>query len=184
MIMSVAVVAGDFFRPSTYLNLSMQSIPFGSSLLYTKQLNASLNSGPHGPCAIPPRHGQSQLISPVSSLNAPSCDASSSNASGESLAPPSIGTALVAAAACVSGDDAVDGGTESAEAGEAVAEVCRDLRDAAMASTVGRFSSSVSAIGRRAVESRSSCQEGFGTTQDYINADLQTPLSANTSLVL
>lgn len=66
----------------TYLNLSMQSIPFGSSLLYTKQLNAALNSSPQGPCAIPPRHGQSQLISPVSSLKAPCWPASSSYSSG------------------------------------------------------------------------------------------------------
>lgn len=64
------------------LNLSMQSTPFGSSVLNTKQLNAVLNSSPQGPCAIPPRHGQSQLISPVSGLNAPSCEASSSSSSG------------------------------------------------------------------------------------------------------
>ena len=59
----------------TYLKLSIQSIPFGSAFENTKQLNAPLNCSPHGPCAIPPRHGQSQFISPVSSLNAPSCDA-------------------------------------------------------------------------------------------------------------
>ena len=56
----------------------MQSIPFGSSVLYTKQLNAALNGSPQGPCAMPPRQGQSQLISPVSSLKAPSCEACSS----------------------------------------------------------------------------------------------------------
>jgi hypothetical protein len=33
-----------------------------------------------GPCAIPPKQGQSQLISPVSGLKAPCCPASSSNA--------------------------------------------------------------------------------------------------------
>ena len=66
----------------TYLNRSTQSTPFGSSLLYTKQLKASLNSGPQGPCAIPPKQGQSQLISPVSSLNAPCPCASSSSSSG------------------------------------------------------------------------------------------------------
>jgi len=101
----------------THLNLSIQSIPFGSSLLKTKQLNASLNSGPHGPCAIPPRHGQSQLISPVSSLNAPCWAASSSRSSGEPLSGASSGTADVAATACASedglaeigeGDDEVD----------------------------------------------------------------------------
>ena len=35
-----------------------------------------------GPCAIPPKHGQSQLISPVSSLKAPCCSASCSILSG------------------------------------------------------------------------------------------------------
>lgn len=64
------------------MNLSMQSIPFGSSLLCTKQLNASRNCSPQGPCAMPPKQGQSQLISPVSSLNAPCCPASSSRAPG------------------------------------------------------------------------------------------------------
>ena len=65
-----------------HLNLSIQSIPFGSSLLYTKQLKAALNSSPQGPCAIPPKQGQSQLISPVSSLKAPCWPASSSYSSG------------------------------------------------------------------------------------------------------
>ena len=68
----------------TYLKLSMQSIPFGSSLEYTKQLNAARNCSPQGPCAIPPRQGQSQFISPVSSLNAPCCEASSSCSEGVS----------------------------------------------------------------------------------------------------
>ena len=53
------------------LNFSTQSIPFGSASEKTKHENASRNCIPHGPCAIPPRHGQSQLISPVSGLNAP-----------------------------------------------------------------------------------------------------------------
>ena len=61
------------------MNLSIQSTPFGSSLEYTKQENASLNSPPHGPWAIPPKQGQSQFISPVSSLKAPSDAASSSS---------------------------------------------------------------------------------------------------------
>ena len=56
----------------------MHSMPFGSSFEYTKQLNAALNCSPHGPCAIPPRQGQSQFISPVSSLKAPSWEASAS----------------------------------------------------------------------------------------------------------
>ena len=54
-----------------FWNFSTQLIPFGSSSENTKQENASLNSGPQGPCAMPPRQGQSQLISPVSGLNAP-----------------------------------------------------------------------------------------------------------------
>lgn len=53
------------------LNFSTQLIPFGSSSEKTKHENASLNCMPQGPWAIPPRHGQSQLISPVSGLNAP-----------------------------------------------------------------------------------------------------------------
>ena len=65
-------------RQNTHLKLSIQSIPFGSSFENTKQLNASLNCPPHGPVAMPPKHGQSQLISPVSSLKAPSCEASCS----------------------------------------------------------------------------------------------------------
>lgn len=60
-----------------HLKLSMQSMPFGSDLENTKQLNAARKSSPQGPCAIPPRQGQSQLISPVSSLNAPCWEASS-----------------------------------------------------------------------------------------------------------
>ena len=66
----------------TYLNLSIQSIPFGSSFENTKQVNAALNCSPQGPCAMPPRQGQSQLISPVSSLNAPCWPASSSYSCG------------------------------------------------------------------------------------------------------
>jgi len=65
------------------LNFSTQLIPFGSSSEKTKQEKASRNWGPQGPCAIPPRHGQSQFISPVTGLKAPAdpasfCDASPS----------------------------------------------------------------------------------------------------------
>lgn len=67
----------------------MQSIPLGSSVEYKKQLNAVLKSSPHGPSAMPPRHGQSQLISPVSGLNAPCWPASASSAAGD----PSAGAA-------------------------------------------------------------------------------------------
>jgi hypothetical protein len=63
-------------------NFSTQLIPLGSSSECTKHEKASRNSGPQGPCAIPPRHGQSQLISPVTGLKAPPeapcADASSS----------------------------------------------------------------------------------------------------------
>lgn len=58
-------------QPCIALNNSTQFTPFGSASENTKQENAARNSCPHGPCAIPPRHGQSQLISPVSGLKAP-----------------------------------------------------------------------------------------------------------------
>ena len=73
----------------------MQSIPFGSSFENTKQLNAALKSSPQGPWAIPPRQGQSQLISPVSSLNAPCCDASSSRSAGEPENSGSVGASCM-----------------------------------------------------------------------------------------
>jgi len=53
------------------LNFSTQSIPLGSSSENTKHENASRNCMPQGPYAIPPRHGQSQLIFPVTGSNAP-----------------------------------------------------------------------------------------------------------------
>ena len=53
-------------------------MPLGSSFENTKQLNAARNCSPQGPWAMPPRQGQSQFISPVSSLKAPSWEASSS----------------------------------------------------------------------------------------------------------
>ena len=62
----------------THLKFSIQSMPLGSAFENTKQLNEARNCSPHVPCAMPPRHGHSQLISPVSSLNAPCCSASSS----------------------------------------------------------------------------------------------------------
>lgn len=67
---SMAVIGANVNLDITYLNFSMHSIPLGSSFEYTKQENAALNSSPQGPWAMPPRHGQSQLISPVSGLNA------------------------------------------------------------------------------------------------------------------
>lgn len=87
----------------------MQSIPFGSSVEYTKQLNADRNSSPHGPCAMPPRHGQSQLISPVSGLNALSWSASSSSSPGdESRDCDAAGAALASVADAAAGVDAGD----------------------------------------------------------------------------
>lgn len=83
----------------------MQSTPFGSSFENTKQLKAALNCSPQGPCAIPPKHGQSQLISPVSSLKAPCCSASSSSASG----PPTAACSPSAGVGAGAGDE--DAGT-------------------------------------------------------------------------
>lgn len=68
----------------THLKFSIQSIPLGSASENTKQENEARNCSPHVPCAIPPRQGQSQLISPVSSLKAPCCEASSSVSSKDS----------------------------------------------------------------------------------------------------
>lgn len=48
------------------VNFSKQSDPLGSASEWTKQEKASLKASPQGPWAIPPRQGQSQLISPVS----------------------------------------------------------------------------------------------------------------------
>lgn len=90
---SAIITRTQLFKYKTYWNLSTQSIPLGSSVEYTKQLNADLNSSPQGPCAIPPRHGQSQLISPVSGLNAPCWPASSSSCSGDFSASSGVATA-------------------------------------------------------------------------------------------
>ena len=66
-------------------------MPFGSSSENTKHEKASRNSGPHGPWAIPPRHGQSQLISPVTGLYAPPEALLSSGGDPSGLAsPPSV----------------------------------------------------------------------------------------------
>ena len=66
-------------------------MPFGSSSENTKHEKASRNSGPHGPWAIPPRHGQSQLISPVTGLYAPpEAPLSSGEAPSELVSPPSV----------------------------------------------------------------------------------------------
>src|ERR1700761_3390433 len=78
-----------------FWNLSMQSMPLGSSFEKTKHENASRNSGPQGPCAIPPRQGQSQLISPVSGLKAPSLAASSSSSAAPVCVDGSYSAAMV-----------------------------------------------------------------------------------------
>jgi len=72
-------------------------MPFGSASEKTKHENASRNSGPQGPCAIPPRHGQSQLISPVTGLNAPSEVSPSSGVSVSPGAESSSGSGFEAA---------------------------------------------------------------------------------------
>lgn len=131
-----------------HLNLSIQSIPFGSSFEYTKQLNAARNGSPHGPCAIPPRHGQSQFISPVSSLKAPCWLASSSYSSG--VRGGLLGEAcsgIVAVIAEVGCDESEGGERDSVEVKDELVALLRfEWR---MESTVGRVVSSagVSAIG-------------------------------------
>ena len=57
-------------------------MPLGSSWEYTKHENAALNCSPQGPWAMPPRQGQSQFMTPVSSLKAPSWEASASRSEG------------------------------------------------------------------------------------------------------
>src|SRR4051812_40884154 len=62
-------------------NPSTQSMPLGSCSEKMKHEKAVLNCSPHGPCAMPPRQGQSQLISPVTGLYAPDRSAPSSSSS-------------------------------------------------------------------------------------------------------
>lgn len=79
-----------------------------------KHENAALNSSPHGPSAIPPRQGQSQLISPVSGLNAAACDDASPSLLLADSALPSVAlsaapvtASAVASAAEVTAEEAV-----------------------------------------------------------------------------
>lgn len=103
----------------------MQSIPLGSTFENTKQLKASRKFSPQGPWAIPPRQGQSQLISPVSSLKAPCWEASSSVSSRDG-----------------------DGGPTTADAEEVSdTEVAFDWRAAATDSSVGMEVSSLGVVG-------------------------------------
>lgn len=126
----------------------MHSIPFGSSVLCTKQLNASRNSSPQGPCAIPPRQGQSQLISPVSGLKAPSWPASASRSPSEPpwtspSSSPSVTCSVAGAAATLPSDsaDASDVGAAAAAAALAFA-----LSSAARAAARARFSATMASI--------------------------------------
>lgn len=134
---------------NTYLNFSIHSIPFGSSVLCTKQLNASRNSSPQGPCAMPPRQGQSQLISPVSGLKAPSWPAS---ASRSSIEPPgaalSSSPSVAGAAAALPSDssDASDFGAAAAAASAAAAALAFALSSAARAAARARFSATTASM--------------------------------------
>ena len=120
------------------MNLSIQSIPFGSSFENTKQLNAARNCSPHGPCAIPPRQGQSQFISPVSSLKAPCWLASSSYSSG--VRGGSSGEACSGIAATVAEVDSDGGEDREIELGEDRGGLVVLLRfEWRMDSTVGRL---------------------------------------------
>lgn len=65
-------------------------MPLGSWSEYTKQLNAARKSSPHGPCAIPPRHGQSQFISPVTGSNAADAGSSSSSSTDSPSSSPRL----------------------------------------------------------------------------------------------
>ena len=101
------------------LNLSTQSIPLGSCSENTKQENASRNCMPHGPCAIPPRHGQSQLIFPVTGSNAPPDDSEdpSSPPSSEGAAPSAFSSSTRSAAAAWD-SEVSEGGSESGSVSE------------------------------------------------------------------
>lgn len=131
-----------------HLNLSIQSIPFGSSFENTKQLNAARNCSPHGPCAMPPRQGQSQFISPVSSLNAPCWLASSSYSSG--VRGGSLGEAYSGITATVAGIGSNEEGDRERELGKGRDELVVLFRfEWRIESTVGKLvsGSGSSAIG-------------------------------------
>ena len=49
-------------------NSEKHSEPFALASLLWKQLKARRKAYPHGPEAIPPRHGQSQLIEPFGKI--------------------------------------------------------------------------------------------------------------------
>ena len=105
----------------------------------TKQLNAVRNCSPQGPCAMPPRQGQSQLISPVSSLKAPSDAASDSVAEGSERGE-GVGSS-------VTGGRGLEEGVEDAE-------VAVRFRDLATESRVARDVSSAGDVGVRGSSTR------------------------------
>ena len=155
------------FMEDTHLNLSIQSIPLGSSFEYTKQLNASRNCSPHGPCAMPPRQGQSQFISPVSSLKAPCCPASSSYSSGV------LGVSSVFGDGGSAGDvvstgvfGSMDGMAESfVDNGTGSGDELFARRVEDMESRVGREESSVEESGSWAVETVSAISTGLSRSE-------------------
>lgn len=149
---------------TTYWNLSMQSMPLGSSVEYTKQLNAALNSSPQGPCAMPPRHGQSQLISPVSGLNAPCWPASSSSSSGVLSVSPGAATAsLLFSGVGVGGCDSFGA---AAAAAAASACSCLALR---RASSWRRFSSTIaSTVGKSDSENCGGSVESWSRRRAHV----------------
>ena len=113
-------------------------MPLGSSFEKTKHEKAVLNSSPQGPCAIPPRQGQSQFISPVSSLNAPCCEASSSSSSGDCGSASDTGAGALGS---------MEGGEEDEGVIEAVGLSSgvggRKREDGESVASVGRLSSSL-----------------------------------------
>lgn len=138
-------------------------MPLGSSFEYTKQLNAALNSSPQGPCAMPPRQGQSQLISPVSGLNAPSFPASCSNCSGDFSASVAVAATDLSPCAVVGCAVAAFDACLAAFSSLAFSRASICLRfSSTIASTVGRSDSeNCGGSGERCavcVRKRASCQ--------------------------
>ncbi|KAJ2974184.1 hypothetical protein NUW54_g11931 [Trametes sanguinea] len=100
-------------------------MPLGSASEKTKHENASRNSSPHGPCAMPPKHGQSQLISPVSGLNAPPWPPLPSPSS-PSPSPAGVGAASPSGAGVSAGAGLPDFGIEGSRCARRIAGVHMD----------------------------------------------------------
>ena len=119
------------------LNFSTQSIPLGSCSENTKHENASRNCMPQGPYAIPPRHGQSQLIFPVTGSNAPPPAGGDSSSSpspppspsspkgGPSSAPLSSTRSDAASDSAEASSPEDDGGAESVSSEDCASNVVR-----------------------------------------------------------